>query len=109
MTYEWSLTTYKNFRLELLVYSTRMDPECASMMGVLLVTLLHRLGSFIKTQRQLFSYEAFFKNELCFISMQTIRKHPMTVYGDGKQTRSFQYVSDLVSNNLCFNPLCCMI
>ncbi|KAJ0241557.1 NAD(P)-binding domain-containing protein [Hirschfeldia incana] len=27
---------------------------------------------------------------------QTIRKHPMTVYGDGKQTRSFQYVSDLV-------------
>ncbi|KAF3498609.1 hypothetical protein DY000_02056101 [Brassica cretica] len=28
---------------------------------------------------------------------QTIRKHPMTVYGDGKQTRSFQYVSDLVA------------
>ncbi|CAH8311040.1 unnamed protein product [Eruca vesicaria subsp. sativa] len=27
---------------------------------------------------------------------QTIRKNPMTVYGDGKQTRSFQYVSDLV-------------
>ncbi|KAG4205045.1 hypothetical protein ERO13_A04G078700v2 [Gossypium hirsutum] len=27
---------------------------------------------------------------------QTIRKLPMTVYGDGKQTRSFQYVSDLV-------------
>ncbi|CAN1304444.1 UDP-glucuronic acid decarboxylase 1 [Linum perenne] len=27
---------------------------------------------------------------------QTIRKQPMTVYGDGKQTRSFQYVSDLV-------------
>ncbi|KAK6146955.1 hypothetical protein DH2020_017867 [Rehmannia glutinosa] len=25
-----------------------------------------------------------------------IRKQPMTVYGDGKQTRSFQYVSDLV-------------
>lgn len=27
---------------------------------------------------------------------QAIRKLPMTVYGDGKQTRSFQYVSDLV-------------
>ncbi|BAF11653.1 Os03g0280800 [Oryza sativa Japonica Group] len=27
---------------------------------------------------------------------QTLRKQPMTVYGDGKQTRSFQYVSDLV-------------
>ncbi|CAL4938820.1 unnamed protein product [Urochloa decumbens] len=27
---------------------------------------------------------------------QALRKHPMTVYGDGKQTRSFQYVSDLV-------------
>lgn len=28
---------------------------------------------------------------------QAIRKHPLTVYGDGKQTRSFQYVSDLVN------------
>ncbi|PKA48526.1 UDP-glucuronic acid decarboxylase 1 [Apostasia shenzhenica] len=28
---------------------------------------------------------------------QAIRKEPMTVYGDGKQTRSFQYVSDLVA------------
>uniref|UniRef100_M8AYH3 UDP-glucuronate decarboxylase n=1 Tax=Aegilops tauschii TaxID=37682 RepID=M8AYH3_AEGTA len=28
---------------------------------------------------------------------QALRKHPMTVYGDGKQTRSFQYVSDLVA------------
>ncbi|GAV62666.1 Epimerase domain-containing protein [Cephalotus follicularis] len=28
---------------------------------------------------------------------QVIRKQPMTVYGDGKQTRSFQYVSDLVA------------
>nr|AAX37334.1 UDP-glucuronic acid decarboxylase 1 [Populus tomentosa] len=27
---------------------------------------------------------------------QVIRNQPMTVYGDGKQTRSFQYVSDLV-------------
>lgn len=27
---------------------------------------------------------------------QALRKDPMTVYGDGKQTRSFQYVSDLV-------------
>ncbi|XP_073290268.1 UDP-glucuronic acid decarboxylase 1-like [Primulina huaijiensis] len=30
-----------------------------------------------------------------FVS-QAIRKQPMTVYGNGKQTRSFQYVSDLV-------------
>lgn len=28
--------------------------------------------------------------------LQAIRKEPLTVYGDGKQTRSFQYVSDLV-------------
>ncbi|XP_062002221.1 UDP-glucuronic acid decarboxylase 1 [Rosa rugosa] len=28
---------------------------------------------------------------------QAIRKQPLTVYGDGKQTRSFQYVSDLVN------------
>lgn len=28
--------------------------------------------------------------------VQAIRKQPMTIYGDGKQTRSFQYVSDLV-------------
>ncbi|KAL7133362.1 hypothetical protein ABFS83_12G135600 [Erythranthe nasuta] len=27
---------------------------------------------------------------------QAIRGQPMTIYGDGKQTRSFQYVSDLV-------------
>ncbi|CAM0872574.1 unnamed protein product [Alopecurus aequalis] len=27
---------------------------------------------------------------------QALREQPMTVYGDGKQTRSFQYVSDLV-------------
>ncbi|XP_076897976.1 UDP-glucuronic acid decarboxylase 1-like [Bidens hawaiensis] len=31
-----------------------------------------------------------------FVS-QALRKQPMTVYGDGKQTRSFQYVSDLVA------------
>ncbi|CAH1434129.1 unnamed protein product [Lactuca virosa] len=30
-----------------------------------------------------------------FVS-QALRKEPLTVYGDGKQTRSFQYVSDLV-------------
>ncbi|KAF3597513.1 hypothetical protein DY000_02026866 [Brassica cretica] len=33
---------------------------------------------------------------------QAIRKNPMTVYGDGKQTRSFQYVSDLVSKQHLF-------
>lgn len=31
-----------------------------------------------------------------FWAMQALRKEPLTVYGDGKQTRSFQYVSDLV-------------
>ncbi|KAG0496757.1 hypothetical protein HPP92_001448 [Vanilla planifolia] len=28
--------------------------------------------------------------------VEALRRQPMTVYGDGKQTRSFQYVSDLV-------------
>ncbi|KAK1317162.1 UDP-glucuronic acid decarboxylase 2 [Acorus calamus] len=28
--------------------------------------------------------------------VEALRKEPLTVYGDGKQTRSFQYVSDLV-------------
>ncbi|XP_020255533.1 UDP-glucuronic acid decarboxylase 1-like [Asparagus officinalis] len=28
---------------------------------------------------------------------QALRRQPMTVYGGGKQTRSFQYVSDLVA------------
>ncbi|KAG5060291.1 hypothetical protein JHK87_001320 [Glycine soja] len=27
---------------------------------------------------------------------QALRKEPLTIYGDGKQTRSFQYVSDLI-------------
>ncbi len=30
------------------------------------------------------------------LMFQALRGEPMTVYGDGKQTRSFQYVSDLV-------------
>lgn len=34
---------------------------------------------------------------------QALRKEPLTVYGDGKQTRSFQFVSDLVSP-LLFPP-----
>ena len=34
--------------------------------------------------------------------MQPLRKEPLTIYGDGKQTRSFQYVSDLVSHILLF-------
>lgn len=36
---------------------------------------------------------------------QALRKEPMTVYGDGKQTRSFQYVSDLVIHFISFNFL----
>lgn len=35
----------------------------------------------------------FYNNYGCW---QALRKEPLTVYGDGKQTRSFQYVSDLV-------------
>ncbi|GKB38354.1 UDP-glucuronic acid decarboxylase 1, partial [Tanacetum coccineum] len=34
-----------------------------------------------------------------------LRKEPMTIYGDGKQTRSFQYVSDLVSPSGGFNAV----
>lgn len=34
--------------------------------------------------------------------MQALRNEPLTVYGDGKQTRSFQYVSDLVDNIMFF-------
>ncbi|KAG2284850.1 hypothetical protein Bca52824_044454 [Brassica carinata] len=29
-------------------------------------------------------------------NVEALRKAPLTVYGDGKQTRSFQFVSDLV-------------
>lgn len=36
--------------------------------------------------------------ELLVMVVQALRKEPLTVYGDGKQTRSFQYVSDLVSS-----------
>jgi len=37
---------------------------------------------------------------------QALRGEPLTVFGDGKQTRSFQYVSDLVAAVLTvmFNP-----
>jgi dTDP-D-glucose 4,6-dehydratase len=34
------------------------------------------------------------------MAFQALRKEPLTVYGDGKQTRSFQYVSDLVSPSI---------
>ncbi len=30
------------------------------------------------------------------LMFQALRNEPMTIYGDGKQTRSFQYISDLV-------------
>ena len=75
-----------------------MDPECALMMGVSLVTLLHRFNSCINVTQLVYVYSPlqYTLTEPCLISTQTIRKHPMTVYGDGKQTRSFQYVSDLV-------------
>jgi UDP-glucuronate decarboxylase len=28
--------------------------------------------------------------------MQALQEAPLTIYGSGKQTRSFQYISDLV-------------
>ncbi|QHO53109.1 UDP-glucuronic acid decarboxylase [Arachis hypogaea] len=40
---------------------------------------------------------------------QVIRKQPMTVYGDGKQTRSFQYVSDLVNGLVNSDQILLMI
>jgi UDP-glucuronate decarboxylase len=36
------------------------------------------------------------RSALIITVLQALRKDPLTVYGDGKQTRSFQYVSDLV-------------
>lgn len=42
---------------------------------------------------KLLSYQ--FDANVC-LNIQALRKEPLTVYGDGKQTRSFQYVSDLV-------------
>lgn len=37
---------------------------------------------------------------LVIYALQALRRQPLTVYGDGKQTRSFQYVSDLVLNHI---------
>ena len=88
-------------RCELLVFSTLMGLACAWMMDALLAILLLRLihpsnilwHSFIEISWDL-DYITFSYN--CSFVLQAIRKQPMTVYGDGKQTRSFQYVSDLV-------------
>ncbi|KAL0414750.1 UNVERIFIED_CONTAM: UDP-glucuronic acid decarboxylase 2 [Sesamum radiatum] len=44
-----------------------------------------------------FSVKTRSSNEVCLKNKGlALRKEPLTVYGDGKQTRSFQYVSDLV-------------
>ena len=46
---------------------------------------------------------------ITMIILQALRRQPMTVYGDGKQTRSFQYVADLVSTAvllLCVDVSC---
>ena len=37
---------------------------------------------------------------------QALTGQPMTVYGDGSQSRSFQFVSDLVEGALCWS--CCL-
>ena len=42
------------------------------------------------------------------MSLQALRRQPMTVYGDGKQTRSFQYVSDLVSTEQSYYAFWCV-
>ena len=39
-----------------------------------------------------------------FIS-QALTGEPITVYGDGKQTRSFCYITDTVSGLLCWQPV----
>lgn len=36
------------------------------------------------------------------LMFQALRKKPLTIYGDGRQTRSFQYVSDLVEGIVRF-------
>ncbi|RWW27042.1 hypothetical protein GW17_00008548 [Ensete ventricosum] len=41
--------------------------------------------------------------------VEALRKAPLTVYGDGKQTRSFQYVSDLVGSSTLFSTKAEMI
>lgn len=46
----------------------------------------------------------FDKRILIILNMQALRKEPLTVYGDGKQTRSFQFVSDLVCDFLYQYP-----
>ncbi len=33
---------------------------------------------------------------------QALKNEPLTMFGDGKQTRSFQYVSDLIEGECCF-------
>jgi UDP-glucuronate decarboxylase len=36
-------------------------------------------------------------HDVSFVRMQALKGEMITVYGDGKQTRSFQYVSDLIA------------
>jgi len=70
------------------------------MMVVSLAILLHRfdfLVFFSQIIFEMFSYTIHFYL-FVHLFLQAIRKQPLTVYGDGKQTRSFQYVSDLVYN-----------
>lgn len=78
-----------------------MDLECVLMMVVwsailllrlLLILTLNVVGWWSSCDNHVIQFE------WC-IMVQALRKEPMTVYGDGKQTRSFQYVSDLVSDS----------
>ncbi|KAK3005351.1 hypothetical protein RJ639_015868 [Escallonia herrerae] len=60
----------------------------------------HVVSNFVAQARVVYSYlSQVLSNSLtnfrCHVIMQALRKEPLTVYGDGKQTRSFQYVSDL--------------
>lgn len=93
-----NLHTY--YRLGLREYSTHMVLECALTMAELWVTSL---------LRWVIIYKSYIGLDLIYINnntwsdvMQALRKEPMTVYGDGKQTRSFQFVSDLVSSIFSF-------
>ena len=86
-----------------------MGLVCVLMMGVWLAILLHRFDLLTyfpyssakhdaPNLRNFYKFQSFSN---CYsYGLQAIRKQPLTVYGDGKQTRSFQYVSDLVCSGL---------
>lgn len=86
------------YRWGLLGFLTLMDLVCVLMMVVWLAILLPKwvfsslLTDFLTLPFGLQGILNWYSVKI----VQALRKEPLTVYGDGKQTRSFQYVSDLV-------------